>query len=203
MSSLNAPPRCARIANAAPPRQRQRSATSLGLRRRVHGDRVVGERLPQLGRDAARLRLGAVGLGDDHERRVGRKPERIRVAGVGERDAVEVLDRGRDDARREDALDRGDAGVGVAVEADHRQLELRRRDEPQPGRGDEAERPFGADEQALQVVAGDVLADRAAERDDLAGRDHRLDPGHPVAGDAVLERVRPAGVAGDVAADLD
>ena len=95
--------------------------------------------------------------------RVGGKPERIRVARVRERHAVEVLDRRRDDARREDALDRGDARVGVAVEADHGELELGRGDEPQPGRGDEAERPLGADEQALQVVAGDVLADRAAE----------------------------------------
>ena len=104
------------------------------------------------------------------------------------------------DARH--ALDRGDARVGVAVEADHGQLELGRGHEPQPGGGDEAERSLRADEQALQVVAGDVLADRAAERDDLAGRDDGLDPGHPVAGDAVLEGVRPAGVARDVAADL-
>ncbi len=62
--------------------------------------------------------------------------------------------------------------------------------------------PFRADEQVLHVVACDVLPDRAAHVDDLAGRDHRFDPRHPVAGDAVLEGVRPAGVAGDVAADL-
>ena len=103
---------------------------------------------------------------------------------------------------REHALDRRDACVGVAVEADHRQLELGRGDEPQPRGGDEPERPLRADEQALHVVARDVLPDRPAELHDLARRDHRLDPGHPVAGDAVLERVRAAGVAGDVAADL-
>jgi len=38
--------------------------------------------------------------------------------------------------------------------------------------------------------------------DDLAGRDHHFEPGHPVAGHAVLERVRAAGVAGDISADL-
>jgi hypothetical protein len=34
------------------------------------------------------------------------------------------------------------------------------------------------------------------------GATDRLEPGHPVAGDAVLERVRAAGVRRDVAADL-
>ena len=92
---------------------------------------------------------------------------------------VEVLDRGRYDARGEHALDRRDARVRVAVEADHRQLELRRGDEPQPRRRDEPERPFGADEQALDVVARDVLAQRAADAHDLARRDHRLDARSP------------------------
>ena len=68
MSSLKAPPRCARIANATPPRQRHSSATSDGSVGRVHGDGVLGERLAQLGRDAARLGVDAVGLGDHHER---------------------------------------------------------------------------------------------------------------------------------------
>src|SRR5205823_6448555 len=62
--------------------------------------------------------------------------------------------------------------------------------------------PLGTDEQAFQVVAGNILPDRPAERDDLTRWDHGLEPRDPVAGDAVLERVRAAGVAGDVAADL-
>ena len=69
MSSLYAPPRCARIANAdaaAPAPELGDLGRLLG---RVHGDRVVRERLAQLAGDAARLRGGAVGLGDDHERR--------------------------------------------------------------------------------------------------------------------------------------
>ena len=74
--------------------------------------------------------------------------------------------------------------------------------QPQPGGGDQPERPLRADEQALQVVGGHVLAQRPAERDDLPGRHDRLDARHPVPRHAVLEGVRPAGVAGDVAADL-
>ena len=72
----------------------------------------------------------------------------------------------------------------------------------QPRGGDDPERPLGADQQRLEVVAGDVLAHRAADPDELAGREHELEPGDPGARHPVLERVRPAGVGGDVAADL-
>ena len=202
MSSLKAPPRCARIANAAPPRQRHSSATSLGS----SGAWTATASSASASCSSAATRrasgVGAVGFGDDHERGAVGDAEGIRVARVLERDGVEVLDRGGHDARREHALDRADACLGVAVEADHGQLELGRGDELQPRRGDQPERPFGTDEQVLHVVARNVLAQRAADVDDLAGRDHDLDPRHPVAGDAVLERVRAAGVAGDVAADL-
>ena len=61
--------------------------------------------------------------------------------------------------------------------------------------------PSRADEQRRQVVRRDVLARRPAEADELARRDDRLQAGDPRAGDAVLERVRPAGVRRDVAAD--
>ena len=107
----------------------------------------------------------AVGLGDHHERarRPGGRTDRCRRS-TRSVTAVQVLDRRRHDPRREHALDRADARLGVAVEADHRQLELGRGDQPQPGGGDEAERPFRADEQALQVVGGDVLAERPADR---------------------------------------
>jgi len=68
------------------------------LERGVDGDRVFGERLLQLGRDTARLRLRAVGLGDDHEPGAVGQAEGIRVAGELQRDCVEVLDRGGYDA---------------------------------------------------------------------------------------------------------
>ena len=66
---------------------------------------------------------------------------------------------------------------------------------------DDRERAFGADEQLRQVVADDVLDDFAAGLDDLAGRQHGLEPEHVALGRPVLERARPAGALGDVAAD--
>ncbi len=67
---------------------------------------------------------------------------------------------------------------------------------------DHAERPLGADQQALQVIARDVLARPAADLHELAGREHDLQARDPAAGHAVLEGVRAAGVRRDVAADL-
>ena len=168
----------------------------------VHGDRVVGERLLELCGDAASLARRAVGLGDHHEGAAVGDPERIGVARVRQRDGVQVLDGGRNDPGAEHALDRADARLGVAVQADHGQLELRRGDQPQPRGGNEAQCALGADEQALDVVPRDVFADRPADVHDLAGRDHRLEPGDPVPRHAVFEGVGATGVARDVAADL-
>ena len=57
--------------------------------------------------------------------------------------------------------------------------------------------------EAAEVVAGDVLPDRAADaRRARPGATTTSTPGHPVARDAVLEGVRAARVGGDVAADL-
>src|SRR4029450_13738546 len=49
---------------------------------------------------------------------------------------------------------------------------------------------------------GDVLSDRAPDGDHVPGRNDSLQAHHPGSGDAVLERVRSAGVRRDVAADL-
>jgi hypothetical protein len=116
--------------------------------------------------------------------------------------SVQVLERRDGEAAADHPLDRVGAGRGVGVERHHRQRRLRRGDQPQPGGGDDRERPLRADQQAPQVVAGDVLADRAAERDHLAAGEHRLEPRHPRPRHAVLEGVRPARVGRDVAADL-
>ena len=105
-------------------------------------------------------------------------------------------------AAADDAQDRRAPGRRVRQERRHRQHDLRRRHEPQPRRGDDPERSLRADQQALHVVSGDVLADRPADRDHLARRDDRLEPRHPCPGGAVLVCVRPGGVRRDVAADL-
>ena len=119
-----------------------------------------------------------------------------------QRAAVEVLHRRGDRAGGHHAADGLAPGLGVAVERAGRPGARRRRDQPQPCRGDDAERALGADEQPAQVVARDVLARRAADADDRPRREHGLDARDPGAGDAVLEAVRPAGVRRDVPADL-
>ena len=185
-------------AKATPSRQRQSSARL----RRHDGEDPFSEHLDELVSQPRGLVPGAVGLGDDHEPGSGRHAPRERAAGRGQRAAVQVLERRRDEAGADHALDRLAARRRPVVNAHHGVRRLGRRHQPQPGGRDDAERPLGADQQALQVVPGDVLAHRAAHRDHLARRDDRLETGHPAARDAVLERVRAACVRGDVAADL-
>ena len=67
--------------------------------------------------------------------------------------------------------------------------------------GDQRQGAFGADDELGQVVAGGHLGDLAAGPDDLAGRQHRLQPEHVIAGHPVLDRTHSAGVGSDVAAD--
>src|SRR5208283_5460388 len=57
------------------------------------------------------------------------------------------------------------------------------------------------DEQAMQVVAGLVFVRATAEPDDGSIGENDLKAENVVAGDAVLEAARPAGVGGNVAAD--
>ena len=63
-----------------------------------------------------------------------------------------------------------------------------------------AERSLRSDEHAEQVEPRRIER-RAADGDQLAVRQHRLDAEHVVHGEAVLQAVRAAGVLGDVAAD--
>ncbi len=67
--------------------------------------------------------------------------------------------------------------------------------------GRDAQRALAADEQPDQVVAGHALDGAPADPEHLAVGHHPFHPQHVVAGDAVLERARAAGVLGDVAAE--
>ena len=113
---------------------------------------------------------------------------------------VEHLQRRRHDAGADDVAD----GLGRVVDrledAEQRAIRLRVARDAHPDLRDDAERPLGADDHAGQVVAGVVLG-RAAGLDDAAVGQDELDAEDVVDGDAVLERVRAAGVGGDVAAD--
>ena len=66
---------------------------------------------------------------------------------------------------------------------------------------DDGERPFGADEQLRQIVSDDVLDSLRTGAHDLASRQHRLEAEDVAFRRPVLERARPAGALGHVAAD--
>ena len=132
-------------------------------------DCVLGERLEHVPLQPRRLVHASIRLGDDEHPGRFWHVCRERPCRQRYRRPVEVLERRHGEPRPEHPLDRGATAGDVGVEADHRQLRLRRRHEPQPCRRDDAERPLRADQQALQVVAGDILTDRAADADELAG----------------------------------
>ena len=68
--------------------------------------------------------------------------------------------------------------------------------------GDDAERALRADEEVLQVVAGIVLAQPAQPVPDPPVGKHDFEPEHQIAGIAVGQHRRAAGIGADIAADL-
>ena len=97
--------------------------------------------------------------------------------------------------------DRRDRRLDRRERRAQRRLDRRLRHQAQDDLRDDRQRAFRADQQLRQVVADDVLDGLAAGLDDLAGRQHRLEAEHVALRRAVLERARPAGALGDVAAD--
>ena len=65
----------------------------------------------------------------------------------------------------------------------------------------EAERAFGADEKPGEIVAGRIERGAAQMRTSSPARQHDFERQHMIRRHAVSERVRPAGIFGDVAAD--
>ena len=72
--------------------------------------------------------------------------------------------------------------------------------QPHPRLGDNGQRPLAADNETGQVQAR-VVFGGAAEFDQRPVGQHSLDPQHVIDRHAVLERVRPAGIRGHVAAN--
>ena len=75
-------------------------------------------------------------------------------------------------------------------------------EELERGGGDDAERAFAADKELADVVAGGVFVQRGEVGEQAAVGQHHFQPEHQIARGAVAHHVQPAGVAGDVAADL-
>ena len=185
-----------------PSRQRQRASISAFSLGRMHAERLVAEHVQQRRSELTSRGKGAVGFGEHKEPRVRGHPGGERGARGRQRSSVEVLQRGNDKPVPEHGLDGCAAILSGRVEGGHRIRSIRRWKEAEPRRCDDPQGAFRADEEALQIEARDVLANRTADRDDLTGRQDRFQPRDPRAGDAVLERVRAAGVGRYVPADL-
>src|SRR5580693_9334955 len=71
--------------------------------------------------------------------------------------------------------------VGALQTDEGRRLRARIGKEPEGSGGDDSERSFGADEKALHVVAGVVLAQLAQGVDNAAIGERRFDTGHEIA----------------------
>ena len=145
-------------------------------------------------------------LGDPVELGDQDRARTLRVAGVHrglrglDGQAIHHLDRGREDACRDDVRHRAAGLVGRGEGRHERGDLLGAPDDAQRDAHGDAHRPLRPDEHAEQVGARLVEA-LAAELDQLAVREHDREAAHVVDGEAVLEAVGAARVLGDVAAD--
>ena len=152
--------------------------------------------------DELRVDVGGLALELDEEH--GRGVER--VAGVHggfrrlDRQVVHDLHGPGQQPGADDARDRVARGFERAVGGEHGAEPGRTRQQPQGDLQRDAEAALRADEAADQV-GPDRIEAAAAERDQRAVGEHRLEPEHVVQRHAVAEAVGAAGVEGDVAAD--
>src|SRR5262245_42187578 len=125
-------------------------------------------------------------LPDEVETGCGEQLERSEAIAAARLDVLEQTQRV---ARGAERGDRGGLGTRLGIELQH-------------GGGDDPERPLGADEKLLQVVAGVVLAQPAKPFPDLARRQDDLQAEDEIARGAVSEHLHAASVRREVPADL-
>ena len=156
-----------------------------------------GER-PRLGAHG-----GALAVDLDEQMRVAfRQARRAEMLARGlEREAISHLQRGGKEAAAKHALDAGGGDARVAERGGEHRAGGRRGKEPQRDLGDEAEQALRADEDADEVEAAFIFHRAAAGADQRAVGERDLQAEHVVAGDAVLQAARAAGIGGDVAAE--
>lgn len=118
-----------------------------------------------------------------------------------QRAAVHELEHRRLDMGADDALHEAGAGRQRGEVDAEEQPSRRQGQQAQGGPGHHGQGAFRADQQRLQVVAGDVLDGLGAQAHLLAAHQEGLQPQDVVGGHAVLEAARAACVLGDVAAD--
>ena len=170
--------------------------------RDAHGSRAVrsAERLDRRDVD---LETGerAVDLDEQRGRRVRRIAGRVdrRFHGANRR-LIDHLERGRNDARRDDRRHGARRRVERHEVGEQRANRFRISRQSNGDVERDAKAALGADERADEIVAI-LLAVRAAERDDLAVGKQHGERDDVIRRHAVLEAVRTARVLGDVAAD--
>ena len=202
MSSFSLFGKAANSAGEAALRNAQSRARSAGvsarrrLQRAVLGEDALDD--PDAG-DAGGL--VAVELDDERASRGGGNVQRLLLADALDRRVIYELQRGRQNPGLEDARRGGCGGLGRLEERQQRAPRRRERDEAQVDFREDAQRAFGADEEAREVVAGHALQRARADVDDVALRQDDLEAGDVIARDAVLDRAQPAGAFGDVAAE--
>ena len=182
------------------PARPEQQALALVLRHADPGGAGRGQHARDLRHVRGHFLGRAVGLDQQHRRRVER------IAGVHElldrarRAAVHHFEPRGHDAGGDDGGDRGPRRSDVVErgERDLRRLRLRRELDRDFGR--DREQALGAVDERQQVVARAVEG-VAAELDDLAGDEHAAHAAHVVHRQPVLEAVHAARVLADVAAD--
>ncbi len=151
---------------------------------------------------ASRSRPGVepVDLDDQHGAGLDRKAEAERHLDRPDHQVVEHLERGRHDPRGDDPAHRLGGRVDRIEDGQQSPARLGVARQVHDRLGDDAKGPLVAHDQPGQVVAGVVFGDPAGLDHRAVGHDERR-PLDVVDRHAVLERVRPARVGRDIAAD--
>ena len=103
--------------------------------------------------------------------------------------------------RFEQAQQRRARPAGLSTPSPGDRARRDRRHQPQRGRGDDAERAFGADQQLVEAVAAIVLLEARQAVVDRAVGQHRLDPRDQRAHRPEAQHLRAAGIGRDQPAD--
>ena len=137
---------------------------------------------------------------DQHRRGVARKTHRRAALDRFDGGMIHDFQCGRNDSCRGDIDDGFGGAVHVVENREQRAHGFARLHQLDGDFRDDAHGAFGADENAAEIVARRVRH-FAAKPDDCTVVEHDFDAEHMVGRDAVGERVRPAGIVRDVAAD--
>ena len=114
---------------------------------------------------------------------------------------VHVFDAGRVDAGFHQLRHHVQCLARVRVDGQDVEAVRRQGDELDCDFGDDAQRPFTADDELFQIVAGRAFLEDAAAFDDIPCRRDDFQAVDLVAGDAIADGAQAAGIGGQVAAD--